>query len=198
MYFMWYLYCDFYAMYLCAQFTTFYDVVKLPTISPLRTICLSLGSSHRQSCPSRSVAWSQAKALSTLCTEPVPTQLAFLWLHSKPAVPVRHRSVWLYTLLWCDSLSGSALEIPLSQPQSLSERRTAFVLSCLEWRLGPSVPSLTTVSPRWVLQVWFVTTTLTLSCRSTQTFPSPIFSDQAPGRVKSEVGLVDVLPVITM
>ena len=31
-----------------------------------------------------------------------------------------------------------------------------------------------------------------------QTFPSPIFSDQAPGRVKSEVGLVDVLPVITM
>ena len=43
-------------MYLCAQFTTFYDVVKLPTISPLRTICLSLGSSHRQSCPSRSVA----------------------------------------------------------------------------------------------------------------------------------------------
>ena len=31
-----------------------------------------------------------------------------------------------------------------------------------------------------------------------QTFPSPIFSDQAPGRVTSEVGLVDVLPVITM
>ena len=131
----------------------FYDVAMAAYHFTMRNHLPGPSSSHRQSCPSRSVAGtSPARVVSTECTEPVSSPASSpLTAQQATAVSGCHRSVSPLLSHESDLLSGSALcDLPLSSQYSF---RTKDGLSSLAWSgsLVPSVPSLATASPRLVL-----------------------------------------------
>ena len=140
-------------MYLLHSPCVFYDLVMAAHHFTMKNHLLGLGSSHRQSCPSRSVAGtSPASADSTDCTEPV----------TRPARPLLYSAASRLSNLAAmsvlsplsdvrDVMSGvSPCDLTLSLPYSF---RSKDGLSSLarSGSLVPSVPSLTGVSPRLVL-----------------------------------------------
>ena len=132
----------------CSILHMFYDFVKAAYHFTMRNHLPGPSSSHRQSCPSRSVAGtSPARVVSTECTEPVSSPASSpLTAQQATAVTGRLAQFLLFSPMKVTCCLDLPYVISLSAPNTLSEQRTVCPLL-------PGVEAWSPRSPAWLRPV---------------------------------------------